>query len=461
MLGYQPEELNNTLWAEISYPKDIELTNRELNRLLSGENESIRFIKRYFHKNGSVVWCDVSTSLRRDINNKPLYYMSTVIDITEKKKAEDALRLKNLVFDVSISANSIADLNGKITEANAAFANLWGYPDKEAVIGKLIPSFLKYPEEANEIVNALQNTGNWEGDYIAIRMDGTLFIAHGLATSVVDETGKIIGFQSAVIDITHRKKQEDEIQKLNEELEEKVLQRTEELASANRELEAFSYSVSHDLRSPLRAIHSFTSILIEDYGTQLDEEGKRICSIIETSTVHMGNLIDDLLAFSRAGRTELSSSKIDMTSLVRSVFAELVTHEEQQRIEFKIEDLQHTSGDLTTLRLVWTNLISNAIKYSSGKEKSILKIGSENKDDQVVYFIEDNGAGFDMKYYPKLFGVFQRLHSQKEFDGNGVGLAIVQRIIKRHNGNVWAIAELNKGATFYFSLPQLNKDHKI
>jgi light-regulated signal transduction histidine kinase (bacteriophytochrome) len=175
----------------------------------------------------------------------------------------------------------------------------------------------------------------------------------------------------------------------------------------------------------------------------------------------MGNLIDDLLAFSRAGRTELSSSKIDMTSLVRSVFAELVTHEEQQRIEFKIEDLQHTSGDLTTLRLVWTNLISNAIKYSSGKEKSILKIGSENKDDQVVYFIEDNGAGFDMKYYPKLFGVFQRLHSQKEFDGNGVGLAIVQRIIKRHNGNVWAIAELNKGATFYFSLPQLNKDHKI
>lgn len=225
-----------------------------------------------------------------------------------------------------------------------------------------------------------------------------------------------------------------------------------ELEYLNKELEAFSYSVSHDLRSPIRAISGFTKILEEDYADKFDHEGvKTLHSIIQNSN-RMGVLIDDLLSFSKLGRKEMIVSEIDMTALIKSIREELFEHSEN-RIEFNIKELPPSKGDESLIRQVWVNLISNAVKFSKNRPKAIIEIGAYEENKFVVYCVKDNGAGFEMTYYDKLFGVFQRLHSQREFEGTGIGLAIVQKIIQRHNGVVWAESKLNDGACFYFSLP--------
>ncbi|HEX7493907.1 MAG TPA: PAS domain S-box protein, partial [Bacteroidales bacterium] len=448
MLGYQPEELKKINWADITYPDDIEPTNNSLNLILSGINDSTRLIKRYIHKNGSIVWADVGTSLRRDEKGNPLYFLTTALDITERKHAEESLRLKNFVFDDSIAANSISDVNGILTEVNAAFLRIWGYQVKDEVIGKPISYFLKDSSDSNAIVDALNEFGEWEGDYIALKNDGSTFIAHGLATRIKDEKGTTVGYQSAVLDVTESKKAEEIIHKLNEELEQKVIQRTELLETANKELEAFSYSVSHDLRAPLRSVHSYTKILMEEYESKLDDEGKRICEIISSSATQMGELIDDLLNFSRIGRSSMNPLLLDMKSIVISVFADICSDKEKSRTKLKIGKLHKAFGDANLIKLVWNNLISNAIKYSSKENISEISVSSQMKYDRITYSVKDNGVGFDMNYKHKLFGVFQRLHSESEFEGNGVGLAIVQRIILKHEGKVWAESEVGKGATF-------------
>jgi light-regulated signal transduction histidine kinase (bacteriophytochrome) len=231
-----------------------------------------------------------------------------------------------------------------------------------------------------------------------------------------------------------------------------VIERTAQLEAANKELEAFAYSVSHDLRSPLRAVTGYTRILLDDYESRLDAEGKRICSVISESARDMGRLIDDLLSFSRVGRAEMRSSAADMAAMARSIFFELTAPEARERIEFRIGSMPGAMGDPSLLRQVWTNLLSNAVKFSSKKERAVIEVSSEAHGGEVVYSVRDNGVGFQMQYAHKLFGVFQRLHSTKEFEGMGVGLAIVQRIVHRHGGRVWAEGETGNGATFRFTI---------
>ncbi|WP_228520643.1 PAS domain-containing sensor histidine kinase [Flavobacterium sp. JLP] len=229
-----------------------------------------------------------------------------------------------------------------------------------------------------------------------------------------------------------------------------------ELKKAQEELEGFSYSVSHDLRAPIRAINGYTQILVEDHAAAIDEDGQMVLKAIIHNSRKMGLLIDDLLAFSKLGRKQVSTESINMRSLLNGIISDIVFDNGDKIPIFEIESIEPATGDPALIKQVWINLISNAIKYSKYKPEIRIKISSFAKEDKIVYCVQDFGAGFDMEYYDKLFGVFQRLHSQEEFDGTGIGLAIVQKIINRHHGTVWAESELDHGSTFYFSLPNIN-----
>jgi light-regulated signal transduction histidine kinase (bacteriophytochrome) len=245
---------------------------------------------------------------------------------------------------------------------------------------------------------------------------------------------------------------ENEVRQLNAELEERVRQRTADLRAANNELEAFSYSVSHDLRAPLRAVDGFSQAVLEDYGPKLPEEGVHYLQTIRKGAQRMGALIDDLLSFSRLSRAALNKQSVDTTRLVRDVVAELNPEKDGRSVDLRVHDLLPSHGDPALLKQVWTNLLSNALKYTRKKEKAVIEVGSRSDNGENLYFVRDNGTGFDMRYAHKLFGVFQRLHRNDEFEGTGVGLAIVQRVVHRHGGRVWAESTPDHGATFHFSL---------
>jgi signal transduction histidine kinase len=239
--------------------------------------------------------------------------------------------------------------------------------------------------------------------------------------------------------------------KVKSELERRVKERTEELEELNRELEAFSYSVSHDLRAPLRGINGFMSILLEDHGDKLDEGSKKIVGKVMRNASHMTSLIDNLLTFFKMGKKELVKTKLPMKLMATEILRDLREVEKNRTISTEIKELPEVMGDAVLVKQVWLNLISNALKYSSGRQNTVIEIGFLKKDEKTVYYVKDNGAGFEMEYYNKLFAVFQRLHSQREFEGTGIGLAIVEKIISKHGGRIWAESKVEEGATFYFT----------
>ena len=243
-----------------------------------------------------------------------------------------------------------------------------------------------------------------------------------------------------------------EVQRARSNLEHQVVERTQALRETNAELEAFSYSVSHDLRAPLRAIHGFARILLEDHGAELQPEAKRVLGVIDENTRRMGQLIDDLLSFSRLGRKELETARVDMTELVRSVADEVRRTAGDRPLEITIGPLPPARGDRDMLRQAVTNLLDNAAKFTRRRAPGQIEVGHRADGAETVYYVKDNGAGFDPRYAGKLFGVFQRLHRAEEFEGTGVGLAIVQRVVQRHGGRVWAEGQLDGGATFFFTL---------
>lgn len=245
----------------------------------------------------------------------------------------------------------------------------------------------------------------------------------------------------------------EKIRKLND-LNSKLKVQTEKLEDANQELEAFAYSVSHDLRVPLRAIDGFSRILVEDYEDKLDDEGIRLLNIVRDNTAKMGHLIDDILLLSRASRQEMKFNELDMGALAKSIYAEFHADTEGRNIKFTVLDMPNAYGDRAMLGQVFQNLIGNALKFTRNKDPAIIEVGGKIEGKEIQYYVRDNGAGFDMKYINKLFGLFQRLHSPEEFEGTGVGLSIVQRVIRRHGGRVWGEGAVDEGATIYFTLPK-------
>jgi PAS domain S-box-containing protein len=587
IFGYSRNELEGMSVNEIAHPDDLEVSPEFIHRSVSGEVEREQFEKRYFHKQGHLIWCLVSSSLVRDSKGDPLYFVSQVQDITERKLAEEALRESEEKFrSLAEQSPNMIFINKKdrVVYANERCEEIMGYkreefysPDfdffvliapesrdlikknlsrhmmgqevppyeytlrtkegrsVEAIINSklityggdsatlgivtdiaerkrmegelrkrtydlnervkelkclygigrlietpgmslegifqgavdLIPTATQYPEVTcarlvlEDRIFATSNfsetrwklacdvtvhgdrEGSLEVYYLEERSerDEGPFLAEekNLLKTVVERLGRVI----------ERKRAEEEIQKLNRSLEIQAAQ----LAAANKELEAFSYSVSHDLRAPLRTADGFSRALMEDYPDKLDERGKDYLRRIRAATQRMGQLVDDLLNLSMTMRKEMRREQIDLSEVAHSIAGELKKTQPERLVELVIKDGVLAHGDPSLLREVLENLLRNAWKFTGKQDQARIEFGETSEGVERVYFVRDDGVGFDMKYAERLFVPFQRLHSIDEFPGNGVGLALVSRIIDRHGGRVWAEGEVEKGATFYFTLP--------
>jgi len=453
--GYSESELRELTFRDITYPDDKDLGIESIRKLIKGEIPVFKSEKRYVRKDGSVIWGAITVAANFDKDGKFLYNLAIVEDITKRRHAENELRKLSRAVEQSPVSIIITDLIGNIEYVNPNFTEITGYTSAE-IIGKN-PSIIKSGETSPDEYKLLWETiisGNtWHGEFCNRKKNGEHFFESASISPIKDSNGTITHYLAVKEDITKRKVFEEQISKLNENLEQKVLDRTSQLQIANQEMKAFSYSVSHDLRSPLRAIAGFATILEEDYNNLIDEEGKRRLNLITENAKKMGQLIDDLLAFSRLGSAEMNFDKIDMNTLIQKVYDEIVTENERALISFNIQNMPVVNGDIAMLKQVWINLISNAIKFTSHKTVRTIEIGYTSEPHQFIFYIRDNGAGFDMSYSAKLFGVFQRLHSTKEFEGTGIGLALVKQVINRHKGQIWAEGSPDKGATFFFSLP--------
>lgn len=382
-----------------------------------------------------------------------------------RKEAEEALRqseerFRLLLDGVKDYAICMLDPEGRVRTWNTAAQAIEGYGPEQIVGRHFSYIFSKEDRKAGrpqEFLSVAETKGRFEDQVVLVRKDGSKYWANVVITALRNGAGKISGFSKVIRDITEWKKAEEEIRKLNAELEDRVFQRTVELEAANKELEAFSYSVSHDLRAPLRHIDGFSEMLVRTAGPNLSQSNRDLLKVISDSSKQMGQLIDDLLTFSRTARSELKLVPVEMNCLVKHTLDEMAPEIGERKVSWKIAALPPVQADPVTLRQVMINLICNALKYSSKRPESKIEIGAKDGRRETTFFVRDNGVGFDPRYSSKLFGVFQRLHSAAEFQGTGIGLAIVRRIIARHGGKTWADGTIDKGATFYFSLPKVRR----
>ncbi|MEY2488907.1 MAG: hypothetical protein QOC70_849, partial [Verrucomicrobiota bacterium] len=378
-------------------------------------------------------------------------------DITEALRTETALGASELryrrLFESAKDGILILDAqSGMVVDVNPFLISKLGF-SREEFLGKAIweLGFFKDIWANAEKFAELKEKEYVRYEHLPLEtVDGQSLEVEFVSNVYLVNGSKVI--QCNIRDVTARRKAEQALEQLNENLEQRVSERTTQLEMANKELDAFSYSVSHDLQAPLRAVDGFSQAMLEDYGSQLPDEGRRYLQTIRDGTQRMGALIDDLLTFSQLSRLPLEKREMDPGELVRDAIKESSSQKGGRRIEIRVGDLPLCQGDPALLKQVWLNLLSNAFKYTRHRELAVIEVGCTKEKGENVYFVRDNGTGFDMRYVGKLFGVFQRLHRAEEYEGTGVGLALVQRIIHRHGGRVWANGAVDGGATFYFTL---------
>jgi PAS domain S-box-containing protein len=422
----------------------------------------VHFETERVRKDGKCI--DVSLTVSPIRNSSGQVVGASVIsrDITERKLAENALALSEERYrSLALATTQIVwttGFDGGVVEDIPMWREFTGQGLEEMKGMGWIDAL--HPEDRERISevwsSAVRNRSFYDTEFRLRRYDGEYrwMAVHGVP--VLEGGGVIREWVATGADIQDRKQAEEEIRKLNEDLEQRVLDRTVELQAANRELEAFAFSVSHDLRTPLRAIDGFSRILLEDYASELPLDAQHYLKTARHSALQMSELIDDLLAFSRLSRQPLQKQPIAPAELVRQVLDELRHDREGRKVEITVGDLPACEGDPQLLKQALVNLLSNGLKYTRTREVARIEVGAlaAAHGSTPVYYVRDNGVGFDMRYADKLFGVFQRLHGAREYPGTGVGLAIVQRIVHRHGGQVWAEAAVNQGATFYFMLAQ-------
>ena len=407
-------------------------------------------------KDGSRFWVNVTIAAIRNPHGESLGYAVVVRDLTERKSAEEIREERDRYFDLSRELICVLGFDGYLKTINPAWKWTLGLPDDDLLSRPFIQ--LVHPDDKTAT----------EAEFEKLKLGGEIIYFENRLRAK-DNTWRWFAWSAAAAlpqkviygtgrDITERKMAQEKIEKLNEDLQ----LYTQQLEEANKELEAFSYSVSHDLRAPLRHIDGFVKMLCKQCECQLDDRGKRFLNIIADSAQKMGTLIDELLVFSRMSRADLRRSKVSSDSLVHEAVEGLQTEINERHIDWNIGALPEVDADPAMLQQVWVNLIANAVKYTRPRDPAKIEIGcSDSGNGEYVFFVQDNGVGFDMQYAHKLFGVFQRLHRTEEFEGTGIGLANVSRIVHRHGGRVWAEGRPDAGATFYFSLPKKSTETKV
>jgi PAS domain S-box-containing protein len=456
MLGYDDvkELLRQNLLELYPTPADRRRWHQQLKREGIMLNDEVQLRRR----DGRLIWVQNSARGVRDAQGNVLWYEGAAMDITARKQAEEALRESEEKYrDLVENINDIifaADERGVVTYVSPSIEPLSGFAPAD-VIGRSFAEFI-HPDDLSRLTESFQKVLSGQmrpREYRVMNKSGEIRWVRSSSRSIF-QGDRAVGLQGVLTDITDRKRAEEEIKKLNGDLERRVLERTAQLEAANKELEAFSYSVSHDLRAPLRHIGGFVDLLEKQAAPVLDEKSRRYLKLIWESKKKMDNLIDDLLIFSRMGRTEMRQTRISLQHLLDAALHDLQQDTQGRDIVWKIGPLPEVHGDPSMLRLVLVNLLSNALKFTSTRPQAEIEIGCHSdRHDEVVFSIRDNGVGFDMQYVDKLFGVFQRLHREDEFEGTGIGLANVRRIIHRHGGRTWAEGLVDGGAMICFSLP--------
>jgi PAS domain S-box-containing protein len=456
--------VNNNFSRISKYSKE-ELIGQD-HRIINSSYHSKEFIKELWRtiahgniwrgvlrnraKDGTFYWVDTTIVPFLNDAGKPYQYIAIRSDVTQQKRAEEELIKSERIYKSIASAIPgavifLLDTDMKYFLIEGDMLENLGY-SRDMLLGKK-PQDVLLPGQFEPLIRQLQRVLQGEMFSTEVQRKGYDLVSRFVPLK--DEQKNVYAIMIIVLDVTDLKRAERHISELNADLERRIVERTEQLASANRELEAFSYSVAHDLRTPLRGVAGYATMLAEDYADKIDADGQRFLQELQYNTEKMGALIDDLLTFSRLGRKPITKAQVDMNFLVSAVLADLPRH----NASIEARNLEPVIADASLISHVLINLLSNAVKYSSRKPNPKIEIASQRHNGMVIYTFRDNGVGFDMKYADKLFGVFQRLHTDEEFDGTGVGLAIVQRIIHRHGGSVWAEARPDEGATFYFSLP--------
>jgi PAS domain S-box-containing protein len=458
-----------------------EMLGQPVNRLVSPDrpDEEPRVIEevkqdhiRHFEtirirKDGTPIEVSLTISPIKNAKGEIVGVSSIARDITQGKRAQDALErhaatLREQAQMLDLANVMARDLDSRIILWNRGMEKMYGW-SKEEALGKNSHELLRtqFPEPLNDIVAALHRNGQWEGELVHFGKGGRQLVVASQWVLHKDAQGKPIAILEANNDITERKLAEEEIRRMNVDLEHRVEARTAQLTAANQELEAFTYSVAHDLRAPLRHIDAFSRILSEDFASSLPPEARRYLETIRNGSRNMSQLVDDLLNLARVGRQELRRKPIPLGGLVKEVVADLKRETEGRQIEWHIRQLPTLECDPGLMKQVFANLLSNAVKYTRPRQQTVIEVGSANANGSTAIFVRDNGVGFNMKYVDKLFGVFQRLHRAEEFEGTGVGLATVDRILRKHGGSIWAEGGVNQGATFYFTVPGLEESHTL
>jgi len=455
--GYSRRDVIGKEMAPLIIPPEMRQQHREglKKHLLTGEARVLGRRIEMTAVSADGVEFPVELAIIRIETEGPPVFTGFARDITERRRAETTRALLAGIVESSDDAIFSKTLDGVVTSWNAGAERLFGYRAAE-MIGRSV-TILNPPENTDEEPHILTLLRRGERidhyETVRVRKDGQRIAVSVSISPLKDADGRITGASNITRDITHLKRAEEEIRRLNAELEQRVVERTAQLEATNKELEAFSYSVSHDLRAPLRGIDGFSRVLEEDFAGKLDETGRSHLQRVRAAAQRMGALIDDMLMLSQVTRKEMRRELVDLSALAESIAAELRKAEPERHAEFRITPGLAAKGDPVLLRAVLENLLGNAWKFTSKRPEATIEFGriASNGDDNA-YFVRDNGAGFDMAYASKLFGAFQRLHAAAEFRGTGIGLATVQRIVRRHGGRAWAEGAVDKGATFYFTL---------